>query len=140
MQAKKQQVKPDMMVPDWERRTSRLYCHPASLAYMQSTSGKMLGWMKHGLQSRLPGEISINSNMQMTPTLWQKVKNSFLMKEKEESEKAGLKLNRQNTKAMASSPITSWQIGREKMETVTDFIFLGSKITEDCDCSREIQR
>ena len=76
----------------------------------------------------------------MTPPLWQKVKNSFLMKEKEESGKAGLKLNRQNTKAMASSPITSWQIDREKMETVTDFIFLGSKITEDCDCSREIQR
>ena len=54
---------------------------------------------------------------------------SLLMKVKEESEKAGLKLNIQKTKIMASSPITSWQIGGEKMETVTDFIFLGSKIT-----------
>ena len=96
--------------------------------------------MKHKLESRLLGEISINSDMQMTPPLWQKVKNSFLMKEKEESEKAGLKLNRQNTKVMASSPMTSWQTDKEKMETVTDVIFLGSKITADRDCSHEIQR
>ena len=61
---------------------------------------------------------------------------SLLMKVKEESEKAGLMLNIQKTKIMASSPITSWQ----KMETVTDFIFLGSKITADCDCSHEIER
>ena len=59
---------------------------------------------------------------------------------KEESEKAGLKLNIQKTNIMASSPITSWQIDGEKMETVTDFIFLGSKITEDGDCSHEIKR
>ena len=59
------------------------------------------------------------------------------MKVKEESEKAGLKLNIQKTKIMASSPITSWQIDREAMETVTDFIFLGSKITADDDCSHE---
>ena len=62
---------------------------------------------------------------------------SLLMKVKEESEKAGLKLNIQKTKIMASSPITSWQIDREAMETVTDFIFLGSKITADDDCSHE---
>ena len=65
---------------------------------------------------------------------------SLLMKMKEESEKAGLKLNTQNTKIMASSPITSWQIDGETMETVTDFIFLGSKITADGDCSQEIKR
>ena len=59
---------------------------------------------------------------------------SLLMKVKEESEKAGLKLNFQKTKIMASSPITSWQKDRETMETVTDFIFLGSKITADGDC------
>ena len=60
--------------------------------------------------------------------------------EKEESEKFGLKLNIQKTKVMASSPITSWQIDWETMETVTDFIFLGSKITADGDCSHEIKR
>ena len=62
------------------------------------------------------------------------------MKVSEESEKAGLKLNIQKTKIMASSPITLWQIDGEKMETVTHFIFLGSKITEDDDCSHEIKR
>ena len=62
------------------------------------------------------------------------------MKVKEESEKAGLKLNIQKTKIMASGPITSWQIDGETMETVTDFIFLGSKITADGNCSREIKR
>ena len=63
---------------------------------------------------------------------------SLLMKVKEKSEKAGLKLNIQKTKIMASSPITSWQIDRETMETVADFTFLGSKITVDSDCSHEI--
>ena len=65
---------------------------------------------------------------------------SLLMKVKEESEKAGLKLNTQKTKIMASGPITSWQIDGETMETVTDLIFLGSKITADSDCSHEIKR
>ena len=65
---------------------------------------------------------------------------SLLMKEKEESEKAGLKLNIQKTKIMASGPITSWQIDGETMETVTDFIILDSKITADGDCSHEIKR
>ena len=65
---------------------------------------------------------------------------SLLMKVKEESEKAGLKLNIQKTKIMASGPITSWQIDGETVETVSDFIFLGSKITADGDCSHEIRR
>ena len=65
---------------------------------------------------------------------------SPLMKVKEESEKVGLKLSIQKNKIMASSPITSWQIDGETMETVTDFIFLGSKITADGDCSHEIKR
>ena len=65
---------------------------------------------------------------------------SLLMKVKEESEKAGLKLNIQKTKIMASGPIASWQIDGETMEIVTDFIFLGSKITADGDCSHEIKR
>ena len=65
---------------------------------------------------------------------------SLLMKVKEESEKGGLKLNIQKTKIMASGPITSWQIDGETVETVSDFIFLGSKITADGDCSHEIKR
>ena len=65
---------------------------------------------------------------------------SLMMKMKEESEKAGLKLNIQNTKIMASGPINSWQIDGKTMETVTNFIFLGSKITADSDCSHEIKR
>ena len=65
---------------------------------------------------------------------------SLLMKVKEENEKAGLKLNIQKTKIMASGPVTSWQIDGGKVETVSDFIFLGSKITADGDCSHEIKR
>ena len=81
--------------------------------------------------------------MQMTPPLWQKSEEeikSLLMKVKEESEKAGLKLNIQKTKILASGPITSWQIDGKKVETVTDFILGGSKITADGDCSNEIKR
>ena len=81
--------------------------------------------------------------MQKTPSLWQKKEEdlkSFLMKVKEESEKAGLKLNIQKTKIMASGPITLWQIDGETVETVRDFIFLGSKITADGDCDNEIKR
>ena len=66
--------------------------------------------------------------------------NSLFLKVKEESEKAGLKLNIQKTKIMVSGPITSWEIDGETMETVTDFIFLGSKITADGDCSHEIEK
>ena len=65
---------------------------------------------------------------------------SLLIKVKEESEKVGLKLNIQKTKIMASGPITSWQIDGKTVETVTDFVFLGSQITADCDCSHEIKR
>ena len=102
----------------------------------------MLGWKKHDLESRLLGEITITSDMQMTPTLRQKAEElkSLLMKMKAESEKAGLKLNIQKMKIMASSPSTSWQIDGETVETVANFIFLGSKITADGDCSHEIKR
>ena len=102
----------------------------------------MPDWMKHKQESILLGEISITSDMQMTPPLWQKVKRnsraSVLMKVKEESGKAGLKLNIQKTKIMVFGPITSWQIDGETMETVRDFIFLASKISADGDCSHEI--
>ena len=72
-----------------------VYCLPAYLTYMQSTSWETLGWKKHKLESRLPGEISITSDTQMTPPLWQSEEElkSLLMKVKEESEKVGLKLN-----------------------------------------------
>ena len=80
--------------------------------------------------------------MQITPHLWQKAEElkSLLMEVKEESEKAGLKLNIQKTKIMASGPIASWQTDGETMEILTDFIFLGSKITADGECSHEIKR
>ena len=81
--------------------------------------------------------------MYIPTPLWQKVDEelkSLLMKVKVESEKVGIKLNIQKTKIMASSPITSWQIGGETMETVTEFILEGSKITADGDCSHEIKR
>ena len=84
--------------------------------------------MKHKLESRLLGEISITSDIQMIPPLWAQSEEelkSLLMKVKEESAKVGLKLNIQKTKIMASSPITSWQIDGETMETVTDFTYLG---------------
>ena len=99
--------------------------------------------MKHKLESRLLGDISLTSERQMTPPLQQKAKRnlkSLLMKVKEQSEKAGLKLNIQKTKIMTSGPITSWQIDGETMETVTDFISLGSKISVEDDCSHEIKR
>ena len=111
--------------------------------------------------TRLPGEISTTSDMQMIQLQWQKVKRywahkesdtterlnwteeepkSLLMTVKKESKKAGLKFNIQNTKIMASGPITSWQLEGEKMETMADFNFLGSKIIADSDHSHEIKR
>ena len=88
----------------------------------------MLGWMKHKLGSRLLGEISINSDTQMTPPLLAESEEelkSLLKKVKEESEKVGLKLNTQKTKIMASGPITSWQIDGETVETVADIFIFG---------------
>ena len=75
----------------------------------------------------------------MTPLLWQKAKNSLLMKMKEESKKVSLKFHSQKTKIMASGPITSWQIVGETMETLTGLIFLGSKIIADGDCTTELK-
>ena len=85
----------------------------------------MLDWKKHKLESRLPGEISITSGMHDTTLMAESEEElkSLLMKVKEESENVGLKLNIQKTKIMASSPITSWEIDGETVETVSDFIF-----------------
>ena len=147
MQVKKQQLEPDM-----EQQTGKesgkeyiktIYCHPACLTFMQSILCEMPGWIKHKLESRLLGEISITSDMQMTLPLMAESEEELrspLMKVKEESEKVGLKLNIQKAKIMASGPITSWQIDGETMETVKDLIYLGSKITADSDYSHEIKR
>ena len=119
-----------------------VFCHPAYLTYMQSASCEMPGWMKHKLESILPGEISITSDMQMTPPYGRKQRTKEALDENERGvwKKAGLKLNIQKTKIMASGPITSWQVGGKTTETVTNFIFLGSKVTADGDCSHEIKR
>ena len=147
MQIKKQQLELDM--EQWtgsklgKESVKAVYCHLVYLTYMQSTSCEMLGWIKHRLESRLVREISITSDMQMTPPLMaesQEELKSLLMKVKEENEKADLKLNIQKMKIMVSSPINSWEIDGETMETVTDFILGGSKITADGDFSHEIKR
>ena len=119
-----------------------VYCQPAYLTAKQSMSCKMPSWMNHKPELRLPGEISTTSDNANDTTLMTESEEelkSFLMRVKEESEKSGLK-NIQKTKFMASSPITSWQIEGEKLEALTDFIFLGSKITVDGDCSHEIKK
>ena len=93
---------------------------------------------------KIAGRISITSDMQMTDTTLmaegEEELKSLLMKVKEESGKVDLKLNIQKTKLMASGPITSWEIDGETVETVSGFIFLGSQITADGDCSYEIKR
>ena len=108
---------------------------------MQSTSREMLGWRKHKLESRLLREISISPDMQIPYADGESEEElkSLLMKVKEKSEKAGLKLNIQKTKIMASVPITSWQrwVNNENSDRL---YFLGSKITADGDCSHEIRR
>ena len=100
--------------------------------------------MKHKLESILQEVISINNLIYAADTTLmaeseEKLK-SLLMKVKEKSEKAGLKLSLQKTKIMASGPVISWQMDGETLETVADFIFVGSKITADGNCSHEIKR
>ena len=112
MQVKKQQLELVMELETGSKLgkeyVKAVYCHPDYLTYMQSISWEMLDWMKHKLESRLLGEISITSDMQMMPHSWKKSEEELkspLMKVKEESEKNGLKLNIQKTKIMASGPI-----------------------------------
>ena len=103
----------------------------------------MLDWMNHKLESRLLGENINNLRYADNTTLVEESEEelkSLLKRVKEESKKAGLKFSIQKTKIVAPSPITSWQIEGQKVEAVTDFIFLGSKITLDSDCSHEIKR
>ena len=147
MQVKKQWLEQDMKQCTFskfgEEYAKGEYCHVAYLTYMQSTSYEIPGWMNHKLESKLLGEIISNFIYADDTTLMseheEELKN-FLMKVKEESEKGGLKVNIQKTKVMASGPITSWEIDGETVETVSNFIFWGFKITADGDCSHEIKR
>ena len=139
MQGKKQQLEPDME-PVWFQIGKEVHqgciSSPCLFKLYAEYIWETLGWMKHKLESRLLGDISITSDMQMIPPLRQKSEEelkSFLMKVKEESEKVGLQLSIQITKS-------SWQIVGETMEAVIDFIFGGSKITAVGDCSHEIKR
>ena len=120
-----------------------VYCHPDYFTYMQSTSciNARLDEAQAGI--KISGRNINNLRYADDTTLMAESKeklNSLLIKVKEESEKVGLKINIQKTKTMASGPITSWQIDGEKVETVTDFILEGSRITTYGDCSSEIKR
>ena len=128
MQVKKQQLEPDMGQQAGSKLgkeyVKAVYCHPAYLTYIQSMLCEMPDWMKHKLESRLPGEISITSDMQMTLPYgrkWRGAKKPLDESERGE-QKVGLKLNIQKMKIMASDPITSWEIDGETVETVSDFI------------------
>ena len=135
MQVKKQQLELD--TEQWtgsklgKEYFKAVYCHPAYLTSMQSTWCEMPGWMNHKISRR-----NIN-NLRYADytTLMAESKELKSLLMKEESGKTGLKLN-----ILALGPITSWQTDGKKLETVTDFIFLGCKITVDGDCSHEIKR
>ena len=143
MQVKKQQLEPDMEQQTGSKLGKEyikaIYCHPAYLTYMQSTSC-LCNEAQAGI--KIVGR-NINNLRYADDTILmaesEELK-SLLMKVKEESKKAGLKLNIRKTKIMASGPITSWQIDGETMQTVRDLIIWGSKITADGDCSHEIKR
>ena len=145
MQVRKQQLELDMEQQTGSKQEKgyirAVYCHPAYLyaKYIMRNAG--VEETQAGV--KIAGRNSNNLRYADDTTLMAESEeelNSLLMKVKEDSEKVGLKLNIQNVKIMASSPITSWEIDGETVETVTDFIFLGSKITAYGDCSHEIKR
>ena len=140
MQVRKQQLEPDMEQQTGSKLGKEyikaVYCHSAYLTYMQSTSCE-IAQAEIRIAGRNINNLRYVDDTTLTAEREEELK-SLLMKE--ESEKSGLKLNIRKTKIMASGPITSWQIDGGKMETVTDFIFLGSNITVDGDCSCEIKR
>ena len=141
MQVKNQQLELDMEQQTGSKLEKEyikpVYCHPAYLTYMQSTSWETQAGIK--IARRNINDLRYADDTTLTAESEEELK-SLLMKVKEESEKVGLKLNIQTTKIMASGPITSWQIDGETVEIVTDFILGGSKITADGDCSHEIKR
>ena len=144
MQVKKQQSELDM--EKWtvsklgKEYIKAVYCHPAYYLICNIMQNAGLDEAQAGIKISGRNINIIRYADDTTSTAENEELKSLLMKVKEESEKDALKLNVQKTKIMASGPITSWQIDGETMETVTDFIFLGSKITVDGDCSHEIKR
>ena len=145
MQVKKQQLELDMEQQTGSKLGKEyikaVYCHPAYLTYMQSTSWETLGWNEAQAEIKIAGKNINNLRYADDTTLMAEIEEelkSLLMKVKEKSEKAGWKLSIQKNKIMASSPITSWHVDGETMETVTDFILGGSRIMADGDCSHEI--
>ena len=108
---------------DWFQIRKGVYCLPAYLTYMQSTSCEMLDWMKHKLESRLLGEILITSDMKMTPPLWQKAKRNWRASWWRWKRSMKKLAQHSKSKIMASGPITSWQIDVEAMETMTDLFW-----------------
>ena len=131
LEVRKQQLELDMEQQTGSRLGKKyikaVYCHPAYLTYMQSTSWEMLDWMKHNLESRLPGEISITSVCRWHPTYGRKQRRTKEPPDESEREewKVGLKLNIQKTKIMPSGPITSWEVDGETVVTVADFTLGG---------------
>ena len=145
MQIKKQQLEPDVEQHPGSKSgkeyVKAVYCHPAYLTYMQNTSWETLGVAQAGIKiaRRNINNLRYADDTTLMAESEQELK-SLLMKVERGEWKSGLKLNIQKTNIMASGPITSWQIDGEAVETVTDFIFLGSKITADGDYSHEIKR
>ena len=129
MQVRKQQLELDMEQQTGSKLgknyVKAVYCHPAYLTYMQSTSWETLGWKKHKLESRLLGEISISQICRWHHPYGRKWRRTKEPLDESESEKVALKLNIQKTKIMASGPITSWQLDGKTVETVADFYFGG---------------
>ena len=127
------------MVPNWERSTSRLYIVTLLIIYYVEYNMQNAGLDNSQTGIKIAGRNTTNFRYADDTTLMAESEEdlkSLLMKVKEKNEKASLEFNIQKTKFVASGPITSWQIEGKKVETVTDFIFVGSKITADGDCSR----
>ena len=147
MWVKKQQLKPDHGTVDW-LQIGKAICQGCILSsclfnlyaeYITRNAGLDEAQAGFKISGRNINNLRYADDTTLMAESEEKLK-SFLRKVKEESEKVGLKLNIQKTKIIASGPITSWQIDGETMETVSDFTFLGSKITADGDCSHEIKR
>ena len=146
MEVKKQQLELDMKQQTdsklGKEYVKAVYCHPVYLAYMQNTSCEMPAWKTQAgimIAGRNINKVRSADDASLMAEIEEELK-SHLIRVNEEIRKANLKFNIQKMKIMASGPITSWQIEGETMETVTDFIFLGFKISADGDCSHEIKK
>ena len=141
MQVKKQHLEPDMEQQTGSKLGKKyvkaVYCHPVYLTFLVKCQA---GWSTSWNHNDGRNINNLRYADDTTLTAESEELNSLLMKVKEESEKVGLKLNIQKTKIIASGPITSWEIDGETVETVTDIILGGSKITADGECSHEIKR